>query len=263
MANESAPQLGNLWHDKFYALIRDSLGLDGAKDISSRDLLWNLLHLQNDSDLLEEVENSIKGRNVVVFGAGPSLESDLTGLLSFLREKKPTIVSSDGAAEALLVRDVDSRIIVSDLDSCSEGTLKKYSESETVFAHAHGDNIELIKKIVPRLGRKTLGTTQVASRLPIRNFGGFTDGDRACYVTCNFDPSSVIIAGMDFGRVEGSYSVNRYSDSPNPKRQTKLLWGKKSLEYLISIYPETKFYNVTKFGLQIEGTVRASYDRFS
>ena len=68
---------------------------------------------------------------------------------------------------------------------------------------------------------------------------------------------------MDLGDEEGSYSTNRYYHTPNPKRKTKLQWGKKSLEYLISLRRETKFYNVTKFGKEIEGTISATYDRFT
>jgi uncharacterized Rossmann fold enzyme len=260
---EAAEALGGRWREKFYQSIGESLGIDESRDLSSRDLLWSILARRTESPSLDKVKKYFENKTTVVFGAGPSLLSDLAGLHAFIKSKNPAIVAADGAADALIEQGFTSMAVVSDLDSCSETTLRKSSRSGMVFTHAHGDNMELVKEIVPRMEKNTLGTTQVASRIPVRNYGGFTDGDRACYIASAFDPSSIIIAGMDFGKDEGKYSVNRYSSGTNPRRSIKLEWGRKSLEYLISQKREIQFYNVTKFGVEIGGTKRVNYDRFT
>jgi len=252
-------EFGESWRRTFYSAIRDSLNLDEKSDLRSRDLLYSLL---KDSDYglqLANISSVLDGNDSIIFGAGPSIESDIEGLLHFISRKHPVIVAADGAAEALLTRGIRPDIVVSDLDSCSVETLKLCSKSGCVFVHAHGDNADLMKAIVPQISSNRVGTTQVASRDPVHNFGGFTDGDRACFVAGSFNPSRLIIAGMDFGSDEGRFSVNRYSNARNPKRPLKLEWGKKSLEFLISNARKTRFQNVTKLGLEINGAPKVEY----
>ena len=256
-----AGKLGSQWSERFYAPIKVSLNLDEDRDRKSRDLLWGLL-LSRESDI-ESVKDFVdfENKTAVVFGAGPSLLSDIEGLTTFLKAEGPLIVAADGAADALAKTEFGCDALVSDLDSCSVPTLVKNSNTGTVFAHAHGDNMDLVKSIVPKLGHGTFGTTQVESREPVKNFGGFTDGDRACYIACALGASRMILGGMDFGKVEGAFSVNRYSTMQNPRRNLKLEWGRKSLEYLISQKKAIKFYNVTKFGRKIEGAATIDYER--
>jgi uncharacterized Rossmann fold enzyme len=256
-----AEELGAQWCERFYSPIKQSLNLDETRDRLSRDTLWEILR-QRDVPSLQELR-SFEGKTTIVFGAGPSLVSDIAGLRPFLKEKNPRIVAADGAADALAENEFEADVTVSDLDSCSEATLKKNSAAGFVFAHAHGDNIDLVRKIVPKLGQGTFGTTQVEPRGPIKNFGGFTDGDRASYIASALRPSSIIIAGMDFGKEEGKFSVNRYSAQGNSERILKLDWGKKSLEYLISQKTNIKFYNVTQSGVEIAGSMRVQYARFT
>jgi uncharacterized Rossmann fold enzyme len=248
---------------KFYDPISAELGLDKARDILSRNILWEILEARSDAEPVDELRFNMERKVAVIFGAGPSLSSDLTGLSSFLKRRNPVLISADGAVDALAERDLGSTFLVSDLDSSSENALKENSETGFVFAHAHGDNMDLVKKIVPDLGKNTLGTTQVEPRFPILNFGGFTDGDRACYIVASFRPSTIVLSGMDFGSVEGEYSVNRYSNISNQRRNIKMAWGKRSLEFLISETTDMKFLNVTKFGEEIEGARKVNYDYFT
>lgn len=259
----SVPELGEVWQKRFYSFIRDSLGLNEKADIRSRDLLYSLLLGSDYKRCLSEISKETQGRESIVFGAGPSLQSDIDGLREHIRKKSPLLVAADGAAEALREFGLVSDLIISDLDSCSLDTLRICALNGYVFAHAHGDNVELIRTIVPKLPKNSLGTTQVHTKIPVYNFGGFTDGDRACYVTSFFRPTSIVIAGMDFGDVEGEYSVNKYDLISNPKRPLKLEWGKKSLEFLITIRPEIQFRNVTKYGLEIRGAKKTLYEELT
>ncbi len=251
--------LGDEWFRTFYPKIRDLLGYNQTRDERSRDLLANLLSKKVQS--FDTIQQLIQNKPVVMLGAGPSLESDLNGLANFMKKGHPTIVAADGASDALYESGITPSIIVSDLDNCSMKSLEMGSRDGYVFAHAHGDNMPLVKKVVPKLGSNVFGTTQVSSVKNVTNFGGLTDGDRACFVISYFEPSSIIIAGMDFGTSEGSYSKNKYSSGNNSLRPTKLSLGKESLEFLIGSRPEIKFFNATKFGEEIRGAPKVEYSR--
>jgi hypothetical protein len=254
----NACSLGDKWFELFYPRIQEILKFDRARDELSRDLLSDLLS-KKETDSLNKVQKFIHGNQVVMFGAGPSLESDLAGLRDFIEEKHPTVVAADGAADALYDQEIKPAIIVSDLDSCSWSSLNKNSHYGHVFVHAHGDNMNLVEDLVPKLGSNVSGTTQVTPSKNAMNYGGLTDGDRACYITCNFEPSSLIIAGMDFGNLEGRYSINKHSSEANPSRSAKLSLGKESLEFLIRSRPDIRFLNVTKFGEAIHGATKVRY----
>lgn len=252
-----ANSLGEEWFRLFYPRISEALNYQITRDEESRDVLSRLLTNKGNQSL-EFVQRTINRKRVVMFGAGPSLESDLAGLDDFVRNKSPTIIAADGAADALYKAGISPSIIVSDLDSCSIGSLKRNSREGCVFAHSHGDNMPLVEKVIPELAN-VLGTTQVSSVENVTNFGGLTDGDRACFIASYFLPSSIIIAGMDFGSSEGTYSKSKYSTKIDPRRPTKLSLGRESLEFLIGSRPEIRFLNVTKFGEEIRGAPKIEY----
>ncbi len=255
------PPIGTEWFRLFYPKICAALNYDQALDEASRDLLSGLLkQRKTDPEILR---NLIRGRDAVLFGAGPSLDYDLNGLENWLNNTDPLIVAADGAADALYRSGLNPSIIISDLDSCSLQSLEKNSREAFVFVHAHGDNQALIRNIVPELGENIYGTTQVSSVANVTNFGGLTDGDRACYVVSEFGPSGLIIAGMDFGSNEGEYSKNKYVSGTSSLRPTKLAFGKESLEFLIQSKPEIKFVNVTKFGEEIRGAPKRDYAKIT
>ncbi|MGA2876001.1 MAG: 6-hydroxymethylpterin diphosphokinase MptE-like protein [Nitrososphaerales archaeon] len=253
-----AQSLGDEWFSTVYPKIRDVLGYNQTRDEQSRDLLSTLL-AKNKAPSFDLIQQLIQNKQILMLGAGPSLESDLSGLTKFMKECRPTLVAADGAADALYETGITPSIIVSDLDSCSLRSLEMCSREGYIFAHAHGDNMPLIEKVIPALGSNVFGTTQVSSVGNVTNFGGLTDGDRACFVISYFEPSSIIIAGMDFGTSEGSYSKNKYSSGDNPLRPTKLSLGRESLEFLIRSQPKIKFLNVTKFGEEIRGAPKVEY----
>ena len=252
--------LGKKWFDLYYPKIQESLGYSKEKDAYSRDVLSEILTSKaiQDTDTLSEI---FANQTVVMLGAGPSLESDLIGLSSILKNGRVPVVAADGAADALYESGFAPSSIVSDLDSCSSQNLYRNSNEGYLFAHSHGDNVDLVKRIVPDLGPRVAGTTQVDSVDHVVNFGGLTDGDRACFIISSYDPSDIIIAGMDYGTEEGAYSKSKYESKLSPLRPTKLAWGKKSLEFLIEQRDDIEFYNVTKFGQEIKGAKRLSYSK--
>lgn len=256
----SAFKLGEVWYKTFYNKIVESLSISEGLDRRSRDILSELMTRHTTADVLHNLSPILFKKIVFVFGAGPSLDSDIKGVKVLFNKIQPVIVAADGAADALYKARAKPTVVVSDLDSCSLRNLQLTARNGSVFVHAHGDNYELVKKILPKLGRNVFGTTQVESANNVKNFGGFTDGDRSCYVASHFSPSCIVIAGMDFGRLEGRHSKNRYEALANPKREMKMTWGRKSLEFLVKKRPDIKFLNITKSGEEIEGVSKVSYD---
>jgi uncharacterized Rossmann fold enzyme len=257
------PSLGEEWFEIMYPKVRASLGYDQSKDEKARDLLSALLSRRKNRDSPASLLPFIKGKTAIMFGAGPSLTSDIKGVSSFIETRNPIVVAADGAADALYDSNVTPAIIVSDLDSCSEESLVRNSQDGYVFVHAHGDNCWLVETLVPKLRDKLSGTTQVASTNGVVNYGGLTDGDRACYITSSYDPRTIVIAGMDLGEKEGEFSMNRHSPVIDPHKPTKLELGKVSLEFLVQKRPDITFLNVTKHGLEIKEVPKVSYEQLT
>ena len=101
------------------------------------------------------------------------------------------------------------------------------------IVHAHGDNIDKIEKFVPKLDC-LLGSTQVKPTKNVFLWGGFTDGDRACFIASHYHPKRIILTGMDFGNIVGHWSKpNRLEDFPASKRKSiKLEIAKELISYL-------------------------------
>ena len=117
--------------------------------------------------------------------------------------------------------------------------------------HAHGDNIEKLKKYVPEFSR-AIGSTQAQPRSNVHNFLGFTDGDRAVFLAAGMGAKLIALAGMDFGCTVGKYSKKQVA-SIEVKRK-KLKFGKELLEWLATEMAEKiKLYNITFNGENIEG----------
>ena len=82
-----------------YEKITKDLGIQIKDDEKASDILDNLLQ---DKKLItvDDLENLIDGKEVIVFGAGPSLESSLTYHKKQLKDKIK--IAADGTTTALL-----------------------------------------------------------------------------------------------------------------------------------------------------------------
>jgi uncharacterized Rossmann fold enzyme len=190
-----------------YRGIVDKLGIDTRMDEFATFLAYRYIHFIEPS--LDCFKSMITGRNVVIFGAGPSLEKHINLLSSSGILDKVILVAADGATKALVEIGVVPHIVVTDLDGDLDAIVYSYNKGSKLFIHIHGDNIEVFTRFIEELkrGRKDfIVTTQVEPLYPILNFGGFTDGDRAYAITLVFKPSKIIFAGMDFGNIIGKYS---------------------------------------------------------
>ncbi len=211
------------WHQKYLEILKE-FNYDRSKEIRSAKILSSFL---KNRFQLDTIEKKIKNKTVFVIGAGPSLDASLPYLKKF---KGFTKIVADGATQALLENNIVPDIIVTDLDGNIE-YLKRSSESRSIMVvHAHGDNIRRLPFAISF--RYCIGTTEDKPFGKIRNFGGFTDGDRCVFLANHFKASKIILIGMDFGTHIGRYSKEgAYS---KPIKIKKLSKGKSLLEWLAS-----------------------------
>jgi uncharacterized Rossmann fold enzyme len=224
------------WYDRINKLFN----YDINEDQRATDILSGLISKR--SIHTESIEKFIADKPVLVFGAGPSLEENLNQLQKEKLLEKFSIISANGATTALLkVVELIPQFIVSDLDGNVEDQLKANRLGSIIVIHGHGDNINKLKKYVPKFVN-IIGTTQVKPTINVHNFGGFTDGDRAVFFAASMKPSMIVLAGMDLGQKIGKYSKEKIRSQE--EKILKLRICKELLEWLASNV-EMPLYNVT------------------
>jgi len=212
-----------------YEKIADDLNFPLEKEKQAATLLNELLE-EKKRYPIKKLEELIAGKEVIVFGAGPSLES------SFIIHKEKfddTVkIAADGVTSALLKNGILPDIIVTDLDGKVSDQLKANSEGSIVIAHTHGDNIDNIKKYIPEFKGEMVGSTQIDPKPygHIQNFGGFTDGDRAVFLADHFRAKRIYLIGFDFEGEIGKYSFSENKDYK--LKLKKLNWCKYLVELL-------------------------------
>jgi len=199
-----------IWLEK-YAEIAKFMGYEIARDRRATKIFAEMLKTQRIEPPLNELRESLSGRPAMIFGAGPSLDDSLNGLLRVFPNfsENFTLIAADGATQALVERGKIPQIIVTDLDGDIDSLLYSAKRGSIVVMHAHGDNIERITRHAEEFISATkliIGTTQVEPVPPLQNFGGFTDGDRAVFMASNYEAAPIILVGMDFGDVVGKRS---------------------------------------------------------
>lgn len=221
------------WEQKYREILHE-FGFSRKNDLRAAKFLNSLL---GDKVSLSGLEHMIKGNTVFVVGAGPSLSSCIAQLGKF---KRITKIVADGATRALIENGIRPDIVVTDLDGNLE-YLKKASKTATMVVHSHGDNIGVLP--LSLLFRNCIGTTEGRPFGKIRNFGGFTDGDRCVFLARYFGARRIILFGMDFGTKVGAYSKEgRYNKAV---KLQKLRKAKNLLEWLAS-KSKCEFYTTTE-----------------
>ena len=242
-----------------YKEICKMLEIDPHSDLESTLLLDEKLEHFFSKKNLKELEREIKGKDIFIFGAGPSLVEDIEKSKQFLIDfsEEIVVVAVDGASKALLEKELKINLIVSDLDGGINSLLissEKYNSF--IIIHAHGDNkakiVEFFSKI--KTG-KIIGSTQIADTQRVRNYGGFTDGDRAAYLVANMGAKNIFLFGFDFGNLIGKYSKPEEYTSNQPaneRKMIKLQIAKKLLSKIPEIFPKIKIYNCSNSGEDIK-----------
>ncbi len=208
------------WKTKFKE-IRKEFGYRERDDFLSAKRLNSLLEKKFSKKQLEE---KIANKTVFVIGAGPSLSKSLTYVKKC---KNVTKIVADGAVEALSKKNIKPDILVTDLDGDLNSIRKIGRTNIPIIVHAHGDNhdkLEIVKEF-----SNVVGTTQTEEFGKMKNFGGFTDGDRCVFLAEFFNASKIVLIGMDFGQEIGKYSKHKIVN--RKIKIKKLKFGKRILEW--------------------------------
>lgn len=209
------------WHAwaPTYRAILDDFGWDEAPDRASA---WALIDHLPRHGAWHLVGTELKHRPVAsVIGCGPALDdlqpADIpTGI----------VVAADGACSRLQEIGVVPRVVVTDLDGHPDGLRWAAGMGATMIVHAHGDNIER-QSLVSELGPFVVGTCQgdPASLAPLRNHGGFTDGDRAALLCAHYGVGNIRLIAFD---AEAAPSRHSHTFDPALKPR-KLAWAQRIL----------------------------------
>lgn len=114
-----------------------------------------------------EVRTQIEGRHVLIVVRGYDYRSDLDALRPYISEYKPLLMGVDGGADALIEAGYKPDMIIGDMDSCSDSTLKCGAE---LVVHAYRDGRAPGEERLLELGLEpvifpALGTSEDAAML--------------------------------------------------------------------------------------------------
>ena len=226
----------NEW-EKWYTKILDDFGFSREKDEEIAKILDNILNTTNPLTI-EKLQTKIHEKkavnNYIVFGAGPSLKNSIKEIKKRRELTENILVGADGATTALLEENIIPDIIVTDLDGKIDDLLIANQKNSIFIVHAHGDNAENITKYTPLL-KNVLGTTQSTPHGNLYNFGGFTDGDRAIFLTLALNANKITLVGMDFGEYVTKYSRPNIKKDVEPAdeiKQKKLKYAEELVEWI-------------------------------
>ncbi|MDZ5812500.1 6-hydroxymethylpterin diphosphokinase MptE-like protein [Halorubrum sp. AD140] len=198
--------------EPMYGAILADFGFARADDERARDIAADL-----STPFPMERLGDWRGATVAVAGAAPRLSEDVG-----IARDADVVVAASTAADTLRDRGVVVDCMVTDLDKNPGTAVELTREGVPVAAHAHGDNVPAVREWLPRFEDAwTLTTTQAAPRGPVRNLGGFTDGDRAAFLADHVGAGRLVFPGWDF-------------DDPNvgPVKARKLDWAARVLRWL-------------------------------
>ena len=179
------------WAPTYRAILRD-FAWDEAPDAEARDLLDGLL-----ADALQanlgDLRAGVEGREAFVVGGAATAEDARR-----IPPGAPVLVA-DSACPAV-VPVLRPRCIVTDLDGDVPLQVAANALGIPVLLHAHGDNQAALRRHARAFRGPVLGTTQAEPRGRVRNFGGFTDGDRACCLAAHLGASGLALVGFDWAQ---------------------------------------------------------------
>ncbi|TLZ85470.1 MAG: DUF115 domain-containing protein [Methanobacteriota archaeon] len=193
----------------FYEQILSDFGFSRDKDEAVAAELDKLLggHRVPDSAL----RKILRGKEVTVAGNGPNLEDEIG-------EAVGVLLTADEATSVALGRGLIPAILVTDLDGIVADQVKANAEGTIAVIHGHGDNGPAVREWAPRFSGGTVATTQSRPLGGLRNFGGFTDGDRAVFLADHFGAARIRLVGFDFERPNAK-------DADRRMKQRKLDWA--------------------------------------
>ncbi len=181
--------------DRHYEIAQRTLGLDrNADERAARRLAEHLAEI--DADQLIEpasLRGTFEDQAVAVLGPVP-------GGAESVDPARP-IVAAGSAVRQALSAGIQPTLVVSDLDGSDMGHEMFSKVGVPTAVHAHGDNTALVDRLVPELEGPLFGTCQTPppanAPVELHRFGGFTDGDRACFIAAALGAKRLELVGWD------------------------------------------------------------------
>lgn len=219
------------WESKYKDILR-MFEFNRLEDEKSALMLASIL--KEKKDVTKNLQYKINNKNVIVVGPGCSLARVSYYLRIFSRYKNTTIIAADTAAKLLVDRKINPDITVTDLDGDRSTLFRLGWNGKTIMiVHAHSDNKP--KLCFASRFKLVMGTTQSTPFDAVRNFGGFTDGDRCVFLAYHFGAKNIFLVGMDFdGQSVNGYFITK-EKSKNATKKKKLKEAKRLLEWLAEI----------------------------
>jgi len=216
--------------DPIYKEILVDFGFEQEKDDEAAEVASELIARKREEveTVKREVEMLLKGKIALICGNAPCLERDIREKEFDDLSRDHVVIAADGATSVLLRNAIIPELVVSDLDGNIADILYANRLGAIIVVHAHGDNIAMLKKVLPVLNENVICTTQSKPIHNVFNFGGFTDGDRCVFLATEFGADKIELIGFDFEDEEVS-----------AKKKKKLKWAKR----LIGDYAIKTMYN--------------------
>jgi uncharacterized Rossmann fold enzyme len=199
------------WQPIYYSILQD-FGFSKERDEEAAELLAGIL--RGREPMLPAAKSIVSGRMAIVCGNAPKLDRDLEEL----QDRSAVFIAADGATAVLLEHNIVPDIVVTDLDGPFPAILKANRMGSIAVVHAHGDNLDALKRYVPQLMR-VIGTVQCRPPSGLHNFGGFTDGDRSVFLARELGAASIELLGFDYE-----------DESVTPRKKRKLEWAKRLIK---------------------------------
>jgi uncharacterized Rossmann fold enzyme len=209
--------------EPLYLEILEDFGFSRARDEEAAEILSEMLPPVEST--FQEACTRIAGKDAVICGNAPTLAGEIEGFLECAQGENEVFIAADGATAVLLKKGILPDIIVTDLDGPFPEILRAHDLGALVVVHAHGDNIDALRKYVPQL-KNILGTTQSRPKDNVYNFGGFTDGDRCVFLAREMGASSIKLLGFDFE-----------DERVTPRKKKKLAWAKRLIGIALRCNP--------------------------
>lgn len=228
----------DIW-SKWYKEILDDFGFLQVDDESSASCLNEILNKEGFLSLEDlffyGVKSKTESNKFIIFGAGPSLKSDILKIKKEYDLDDYILISADGATTALIEEHIIPDIVATDLDGKLDDLLLANYRGAFVVIHGHGNNKDLVEKYTPFF-YNILGTTQSKPEGVLYNFGGFTDGDRAVFLALALGAKDITLAGMDFGNFVTKYSRPNIKEDlakADEIKTKKLLYAEKLVNWIV------------------------------
>ena len=199
---------------RIYKKILEDFGFEEARDEEAARIAAGI---KKSNISLGEMKKIISGKVVTICGAGENLEEEIG-------EIEGVVIAADEATSVLMANGIIPHIIATDLDGNIEDIIDANEKGSIAIVHAHGDNMDALRKYLPLFRGKILLTTQAKPFNEIYNFGGFTDGDRAYCLARHFKAREIKLVGFDFEK------PRKKEGKDMEVKKKKLEWARKIIE---------------------------------